>query len=73
MSLQTYVEVIQSPIVPGAAGGVMAAMAERAGVSPADWAQAQLGWQARPAQSQMVRAAVSSITRPDVTLHRRRF
>jgi hypothetical protein len=72
VSLQTYVEVTQSPMVSAPAGSVMAALAARAGVSAADWTQAQLGWQARQAQSQLVRTAVTTITRPGVTARRRR-
>ena len=37
VSVQTFVEVTQSPMIPGAGGGVMEGMAGRAGVSLADW------------------------------------
>ena len=66
VSLQTYVQVTQTPWT-GGGGNVMAAKAERAGVSTPQWTEAALGWQARIASSPMVENAAQLIMDPDVT------
>jgi len=66
VSLQTYVQVTQVPW-SGAGGNVMAAKAERAGVSTPAWTEAVLAWQARIASSRMVENAAQLVMDPDVT------
>ena len=64
VSLQKYVEVTQGLAATGGIPASIAAMAEQAGVSQADWTTAFLGWQQRQTTSQDVRVAITKITCP---------
>jgi hypothetical protein len=70
VSLQKYVEVTQGFAAPGGIPTSMAAMAEEAGGSQADWTTASLGWQQRQTTSQDVRVAITKIIRPDASFRR---
>jgi hypothetical protein len=65
VSLQTYIEVTQTPTTRSTAG--ITAKAQRAGVSTSEWTEAYQGWMARVASNPMVQNAAQLIMDPDVT------
>lgn len=68
VSLQTYVAVMRTnesePLRP------QDAQAEQAGVSPADWKLAHIGWQVRLTSKTEVKAAMTKVYAPTTTFRR---
>ena len=68
VSLQKFVEVTHA--LESAPMTAMAAMAQQAGVSEADWRLAQIGWQTRLTTSTEVKAAMTKVYDPSVKFRR---